>query len=499
LEHLLSQGLSSVEILRGPQALLYGADAGGVINLSTRPEAEGLQSSVLFETGRYGHQAVSLGSSLGSDRGFIALSHQDLSTDGFNASVSDSTTRDKDGYENVTTHLSGELRALDRITTSFSYRETSGDNEYDGCYSASFSVVNDCRDSYDMQVSGIGFALDASSSQHQLQLSRTETQKAFYSESQFSFGAEGRLDRVSYLGHGEINDSSTLIWGVDHEQSELNDGSLLRSRDQLGVFSEFQWSPTDSIFAALAARYDDNDDFGTHTSVRATWVKLSTIQNGVLKYTLSAGTGFRAPSLYEMAYNSGPFAYGAAVTQVLKEEQSRGLDLGIEWIHDDGTHLQATLFQQTVSDEIFFDLQSYSGYLQDVGEASVKGLELIASKPIGTSITLQANATFMDSERPDGSDRIYRPNEEAALSLTFAKPESSLSGHASVLYRGSAKDIDGSDIDAFTTLDLKLSWRLDRSVLAYIRIENALDADRREIPGYYAPGASLFSGLTLNF
>jgi outer membrane cobalamin receptor len=105
----------------------------------------------------------------------------------------------------------------------------------------------------------------------------------------------------------------------------------------------------------------------------------------------------------------------------------------------------------------------------------------------------------MDSERPDGSDRIYRPNEEAALSLTFAKPESSLSGHASVLYRGSAKDIDGSDIDAFTTLDLKLSWRLDRSVLAYIRIENALDADRREIPGYYAPGASLFSGLTLNF
>jgi vitamin B12 transporter len=41
LEHLLSQGLTSVEILRGPQALLYGADAGGVINLSTRPKAEG--------------------------------------------------------------------------------------------------------------------------------------------------------------------------------------------------------------------------------------------------------------------------------------------------------------------------------------------------------------------------------------------------------------------------------------------------------------------------
>jgi vitamin B12 transporter len=499
LEHLLSQGLTSVEILRGPQALLYGADAGGVINLSTRPKSEGWQSSVLFETGRYGHQTISLGSSMGSETGFIALSHQDLSTDGFNASASDTDTRDKDGYDNVTTHLSGELRILDHISSSFSYRETAGENEYDGCYNTSFSLVNDCRDSYDMQVSGIGFTLDALGSEHQLQLSRTETQKAFYSEAQFSFGAEGRLDRVSYLGHSKINDHGTLIWGADHEQSELDDGSFLRSRDQVGVFSEFQWSPTDSMFTAVALRYDDNDDFGTHTSMRATLVKLSRVGHAILKYKLSAGTGFRAPSLYEIAYNAGPFAYGAAATDALGEEQSRGLDLGLEWIHDDGTHLQATLFQQTVSDEIFFDLQSYSGYLQDEGDASVSGLELVASKPISTHFTLQANATFMDSERPDGSDRIYRPNEEAALSLTFVKPGNALSGHASVLYRGSAKDIDGSDIDGFTTLNLKLSWRLEKNLLAHIRIENALDADRREIPGYFAPRASFFSGLTLNF
>ncbi len=499
LEHLLSQGLTSVEILRGPQALLYGADAGGVINLSTRPESDGWQSSLTYEMGRYGHQAISLGSTMASEQGFFSLSHQDLSTDGFNASLSDANAPDTDGYDNTTTHLSGELRVRENVRASFTHRETEGDNEYDGCYNASFSLSNDCRDSYDMKVSGLGFAFDSFSSQHQVQLSRTETHKAFYSDAQFSFGAKGLLERVSYLGHSELTDSSTVVWGLDHEQSELDDGGFLRRRDQIGVFSEFQWSPFVDAFAALAARYDDNDDFGTHTSLRATLVKLNTTEHGVLKYKLSAGTGFRAPSLYEIAYNAGPFAYGEAAKQALKEEQSHGLDLGVEWIHEDGTHLQATLFKQIVSDEIFFDLQNYSGYLRDVGDASVKGLELVVSKPLGTSITVEANATLLDAERPDGSDRIYRPNEEAALSLTFAKPESSLSGHASVLYRGNAKDIDGSDIDAFTTLDLKLSWRIDRSLRAYIRIENALDADRREIPGYHAQGSTIFSGLTLNF
>ena len=41
-----------------------------------------------------------------------------------------------------------------------------------------------------------------------------------------------------------------------------------RSRDQKGYYVEYQGSAEDVLFVSLGARYDDNDDFGSHTSAR---------------------------------------------------------------------------------------------------------------------------------------------------------------------------------------------------------------------------------------
>lgn len=50
LEHLLTQGITSLEILRGPQGLLYGADAGGIISLSSKPTEDGVNTQIQLES-----------------------------------------------------------------------------------------------------------------------------------------------------------------------------------------------------------------------------------------------------------------------------------------------------------------------------------------------------------------------------------------------------------------------------------------------------------------
>lgn len=499
LEHLTTQSVSSVEILRGPQGLMYGADAGGIIYLSSKPDHDGWTNTVSLETGRYNQQSLFLQSAISGEHGYLQASWQDSSLDGFNASTADTTIRDADGYDNDTKHISGAWHITENLNLSGVHRSTSATNEYDGCYNAGFQVTHACTDDYDSKADQIAATFQGDSAMHRISYSQSQTEKAFYSDKIFSFGAEGKLRSIAWASKINLSDKVRAVFGADADRAKLDDGGLVRKRDQLGVYTEIKWAPLDSLTVAAGARTDDNDDFGRHNSIRLTGVAVQTLNDSTLKYKVSYGTGFRAPSLYEVAYNAGPYAYGLAASTQLKEEQSTGLDVGIEWFMATDLHLQATYFRQTVEDEIFFDLEAYTGYLQDNGKGLVSGLELSADWAVNTGLSVAANATMMNSERPDGSARIYRPDNQAALSIRYSHPQHKLSGQVAMQYRGESRGIVNQTIDGYTALSFKLQYALTPSLKPYLRVENAFNADTREIPGYFASRAAIYAGLSYQF
>jgi len=499
LEHLTAQSISSVEILRGPQGLMYGADAGGIIYLSSKPNQMGWSNSLSVETGRYNQQSSFFQSAISGEHGHLQVSWQNSSLDGFNASTADTTIKDRDGYKNDTKHLSGAWEVNENLQLSAVHRTTSATNEYDACYNAAFQVTHRCSDDYDSKADRIAATFDADNATHRVSYSHSQTDKAFYSDTIFSFGAEGKLRSLAWASKLDFNQDLHAVVGADLDTAELNDGSLLRKRDQLGVYAEIKWAPIKALTLAAGMRSDDNDDFGRHNSARLTGVAIQTLGDSVVKYKLSYGTGFRAPSLYEVAYNLGPYAYGLAASTQLKEEQSQGFDVGVEWLINDDLHAQATYFRQTVEDEIFFDLEAYTGYLQDSGESLASGVELSADWVVNAAVTLAANTTIMNSERPDGSARIYRPDKQAAVSIRYNHPEDKLSGQVAMQYRGDSRGIVNQTIDGYTALSFKLQYAVTPDLKPYLRVENALDADTREIPSYYSSRAAIYAGLSYQF
>ena len=164
-------------------------------------------------------------------------------------------------------------------------------------------------------------------------------------------------------------------------------------------------------------RRDDNDDFGEHDNWRiSARYNLSQLASG-WAIRAASGTGFRAPSLYEIAYNNGPFAYPPASGTPLLEEQSDGWEValigGISALA-----FEVIWFDQSIENEIIFDLAAYSGYLQSFGESESDGLEIVASLPLSDNWSIDGNVNAWDAVQQNGADRPYRPEETGRVSLT---------------------------------------------------------------------------------
>jgi vitamin B12 transporter len=499
-EQLLSSGIQRVEILRGPQGLMYGADAGGVVNISTIAPTEGFGGEVSAEGGRYGTSQVAGNLGGGNETVDFNLSAADFQTDGFNARTTDSVLRDDDGYDNTTFHARVGYNASDNLRLALVGRSVEGKNRFDDCYTVdTFEPTDSCSDKYDQQAWRIAADYELGRFSHQLSYNDNDTDHKFYSAGQSSFRAKGELQRSGYLGSFTTGDSLRLVYGVDLESESIDDGSVDENRNQNGYYFEYQGSFGDSLFVTAGTRLDDNDDFGNHTSYRVSGAYLIPVGANEIKLKGAYGTGFRAPSLYEIAYNNGSFAYPPAAGTELQEEKSKGYDLGLSWQAKGGLYLEAVYFDQQIEDEIYFDLAGFSGYLQASGDTDSSGVELSADWPVLEQLSLTANYTFNDTETSDGGSRAYRPEHLANLGANWRPLAGKLVLGLAWRLSQDAQDVDGSQLDDYQLLELNASYEVFAGLRIYGRVENALDEDYEEVPTYNTSGAAGYAGLRYSF
>jgi len=500
LEHLLSSGIERVEILRGPQGLHYGADAGGVVNITTEKNTGPIESQIEASSGTFGTRQVGAKVSGGNERADFFVSGTDFNTDGFNARQADTALADKDGYENTTLHARVGVNATDTLRFNAVVHDVTGDSEYDACFdSATFATVHQCNATYDQQAVRLSADLATNYGSHGIAWSNTQTDREYFTLGQSGFASEGELQRVEYIGQFTAAENYQLVYGIDFEKEENN----AESRDQTGYYAEYLSTFSDDVFLTAGIRHDDNDDFGNHNSYRVSAAKLIDLAGGhTMKLRGAYGTGFRAPSPYEVGYNKGPYAYAPASTTSLKEETSKGHEFAVELFTQAGSHFEAVYFDQRIEDAIYYDLATYSGYLQDIGESRSNGVELSARIPLHAQLNLQANYTYNETERPNGSQRQLRPRNLANLSLAWnSSDERTL---VSAYYRRSADTEDALggvpvSLDAIEVFDLTSSFKLNESVQLFARLENVFDQDNEEILGYNATGRAAHVGFRVHF
>ncbi|MBN8531733.1 MAG: TonB-dependent receptor [Alphaproteobacteria bacterium] len=484
--HLTTDNIARIEVLRGPQSTLYGSDAiGGVIQIFTKrgtgkPRVSGYVEGGSHTTGKAG--ATVNGASGRVDYN-VHASH--LGSRGISTYSGGS---EDDGYRN--THFSTNLgyAVTDNAKLRGTARYTDSSAEYDD-FGAD---ANNKAHGKQLTLRGEGeLALMNGRWKQTLGVSHHQNDRkddSTYGHSEF----KGKRTKADWLHHLNVHPNDTITVGAEAQRESYNgDTNGSKSVNTVSALAENRLTIGDASLHA-GARIDDHETFGSKATYRVAPAYHITQTNTKLR--ASYGTGFKAPSLYQL--------YSMFGNRNLNPEKSRGYDIGVDQAFlGDKVNASLTWFDTTATDLIDYDFATNA--YTNVGKAKQRGIEAGVTYAPMNNVTVGANYTYLQAKDEQTGERLVRrPRHKATVFGDVRFLEKGSAG-ADIVYVGSREDFDLSfsraKNDAYTTVNLHSAWKFNDAYEIYGRVENLFDKRYEDIIGYGTPGLSVYAGVRTGF
>jgi len=516
---LSTHDVARIEILLGPQTTLYGTDASaGVVNIITRTGGERLEGTVTAELSDedVDRQGVAVSGSAGAWRYAVSGERRhaaSISARGDEASG----PLEEDAHDNLSLNARFGRTIGDRGETSISLSSSDGELDIDASDGDDPNYTGD----YTQQLVAWTYT-HRLSERWDLGLDTDYTDTERSSRDEFDAAhpndrSEGIYDGTSLRGElragVDLSEGASLMLGLAHEREEADGYSF--SESSFGPFTS-TWTgetETTALFATtdyrsqrgfdarFGVRYNDHSRFGDETTYSAgLGYRVAAIGT---RFRASFGTGFKAPSVYQL--------YSSFGNQALEPETSDALELG--WVTGFGEgrgEFGVSWYAHDYEDliELYTDPDTFQSYYFNVDLAESEGIEAYLSYA-WTNASVRVEYEDLSAENTSDPAAavplIRRPEEKAGLYLRVdATDKLHIAGD--VLYYGMSSDTDFSSfpyrvvaLDAYTLVGLAAGYALVDSLDLKLRAENLFDEDYVQILGYNTPGRRLFLGAAWRF
>lgn len=496
--------IERIEVVRGPQSTLYGADAiGGVINIITK-RGRGAPSAFLdLEAGNYDtyRERAGVSGALGPWSFSLGVSRLDF---GGQFQNDEQRLTSVNGRVAYALPNRGEVALVGRYSDAhrgIPFKSVFPDFDPNREQDDRLALL-----SLEWRQPWVAWY------EHALRLSGMRSTLTFRDpDNPFERRSDIETERreVDWLHRVHFGKVDTVTVGLEYRNEEgTNKGVFSETTDAWAVFLQNELRLFDRFFLTAGVRHDDNSAFDEKTTARA--AASYVLRASDTRFKASWGEGFRAPTFNDLFFPATFPPCPAFGNPNLRPEESESWDAGIEqhlWgrrIRVGATYFRndfENLIQAALVEPVNFCFQA-----QNVGRARTEGVEVEASVTPVDGLLFTLAYTYTDTEdRATGQPlRRFAPNRWAFTAVYELLRGLTLSGEVFVV-SSQLETAGRSRNDGYTVVNAgaayRLPWRFGvlSDVTLHLKVTNLFNEDYAEVQGFPALGTHVVAGIRGRF
>lgn len=485
-EHLMVADIKQIEVVKGAQSGIWGADAAaGVINIITKDAKKGLHGSVNGEYGSFNTKRYGAKTSYKTDRYYIKASIQKTFTDGFSAQAENNTNLDRyedDGYANTTINLKAGYKIDDTNKIDISHTIIDAYNEFDGWNAPNDGLTySKTKDRF----SKINFNHTDSFEKLDIYAKKSTFDRDY--PNGWTKEYDGEVYEYGVKSNIPYNENDFILVGIDYKTFE-HKNSIDEKYTNKGAFvtnsNRFNCPLGGEMIFTQSLRYDTNSKFDDKTTGK---IGLKRVINKDLFLSANYGTAFNTPTLYNLFSNYG--------NEDLKPENTKSYDISVGY-----KDFEITYFNSKIKDMIDYSY-STSKYENLAGTTTLKGVEIKYSTELGEDFYITSSYTYLDAKNNDNKNLARRAKSTLKFSVDYYGVENlhvGLNGEY-VGTRYDKNDDEGRQTGRHTLMNMVTNYDIDKTHSVYAKMDNIFNKQYQTVDGYATAPRSIYVGFEAKF
>jgi len=467
--------IERIEVIRGPRAAWYGADAlSGVIAISTRKAQD---TEINANVGSFGQAGTDLSVSQQVGDLTVSATAGYSRADGFN--VRKDLDADRDGYQQRFAKVAAEYQSTIG-TWQAQFDINSGFNQFDTAWGTEDEADTLSRSYL------LGWQHAVGEWQHQAQFSRVlDDDTSFGPDSRSPFVTE--RDEVNYQTSTSLTEQLTGLAGVNWYSEDVARSGVnyvIDSRINRAFFTGLSFKQQ-QLQLEGSVRRDVTDQYGGNT----TWqLAAGYFFSEVWQVRASRGAAFKAPTFNDLYYPG-------SANPDLAPEQTVSDEIAIHYRANNGS-IQLVWFENDVDNLIQFDMATFLP--QNIEKAQISGAELVINVDVA-EIQQQFSYSWIDTENTLTGQRLVR-RPENTLNWRAERQWGKVSAFVSADYQSNTYQgpfASEEYLGGFTVWGVGASYPVSSNLIVRANVANLFDKRYQTNASYTTAGVNF--GLSLSY